>query len=64
MNFGLEIAAAIDDMLFDNVRRYNKRLLDMSMGHFDKVHYRKGESQIALFEGDCFALSPLPGSRF
>ena len=49
---------------FDNVRRYNERLLDMSIGHSDKVHYRKGESQLALFEEDCFALSPLPDSRF
>lgn len=45
---------------FDNVRRHNRRLLDMSMGHSDKVHYRKGEGQLALFEEDCFALSPLP----
>lgn len=64
MNFGLEIAAAIDDMLFDNVRRYNKRLLDMSMGHFDKVYYRKGKARPRCSRGDCFALSPLPGSRF
>lgn len=49
---------------FDNVRRYNERLLDMSIGHSDKVHYRKGESQLALFEEDRFALSPLPDSRF
>lgn len=49
---------------FDNVRQYNERLLGMSMGHSDKVHYRKGESQLALFEEDCFALSPLPDSRF
>ena len=49
---------------FDNVRRYNERLLDMSIGHSDKAHYRKGESQLALFEEDCFALSPLPDSRF
>lgn len=49
---------------FDNVRRYNRRLLDMSMRHSDKPHYRKGESQLALFEEDCFALSPLPDSRF
>lgn len=49
---------------FDNVRRYNERLLDMSMGRSDKAHYRKGESQLALFEEDRFALSPLPDSRF
>lgn len=49
---------------FDNVRRYNRRLLDMSVTHSDKAHYRKGESQLALLEEDCFALSPLPDSRF
>ena len=50
--------------MFDNVANYNRRILDAGLEYSRKEHYRKGESELALFEEDCFALMPLPPTRF
>lgn len=49
---------------FHDVRGYNERLLERCLGMSDKEHYRKGGSELALFEDDRAALSPLPAEPF
>lgn len=48
----------------DNLRAYNKRLLDACMGRADKDHYLKGEPERQLFEEDCASMLELPARPF
>jgi transposase len=49
----------------ENIEHFNKTLLDKSYSRsIDKVHYKKGESEAALFEEDKMVLLPLPDIPF
>ena len=48
----------------DNLRAYNKRLLNACMGRADKDHYLKGEPERQLFEEDCASMLELPARPF
>ena len=48
----------------DNLRAYNRRLLDACMGRADKDHYLKGEPERQLFEEDCASMLELPARPF
>lgn len=48
----------------DNVRIFNKHLLDKCMALSDKSHWIKGEDESALFMEDRFALAGLPATPF
>lgn len=50
--------------MFGNVANCNRRIPGAGLEHSGKEHYRKGESELALFEEDCFALMPLPPTGF
>ena len=48
----------------DNLRAYNKRLLNACMGRADKGHYLKGEPERQLFEEDCASMLELLARPF
>lgn len=49
---------------FNDVRAFNRRLLEGCLALSDKPHYRAGTPQLELFAEDRAALSPLPPSPF
>lgn len=49
---------------FDGISEYNQELLDRSYKAGDKMHYKKKENCLALFEEDCAANAELPRSAF
>lgn len=49
---------------FDSITDYNRELLDRSYKSGDKMHYKKRENCLALFEEDCVATVELPRSPF
>lgn len=49
---------------FKDIAAYNRDLLDRSYRSCDKMHYKKKENCLALFEEDCVAAAELPGAPF
>jgi transposase len=50
--------------LFNNIKEYNKELLERCMNDLNREHYKKEKLIIDLFKEDVKALGPLPNTEF